>query len=74
MRVALSLHGASMPSFRVLLCLPHDVPPEAALDDLDVVAETLRWSVDDGVELGLEAVWLDGDRGPTLDSWLAALE
>ena len=74
MRVALSLHGAAAPELRVLLCLPHDVEPEAALGDLEVVSETLRWSVDEDMELTLEAVWLEGDHGPTMDAWLDALE
>jgi len=73
MRTALNLHSASTSDLRVLLCLPHDVQPEAALEDLDIISETLRWSVDEDMEVTLEAVWLDGDGSSTMDAWLAAL-
>jgi hypothetical protein len=73
MRVALSVYGAAVPELWVVLCLPFDVRPEAALADLDVVSETLRWSVDENVDLALQAVWLDGDHSPTMDEWLAEL-
>lgn len=73
MRLALSANATSSPRLRILLCLPQDVDPDSAEGDLDIISDTLRWAVDPGVEMEVEAVWLSGDQGPTLFSWLVKL-
>jgi len=74
MRVALNANESAAPSLQVLLCLPHDVELAAASSDLDIISETLRWAVDPGVEMEIEAVWLSGTHDATLAAWLATLK
>jgi hypothetical protein len=73
LRWVLAANAANCPVLRVLLCLPFDVSPGAAAKDLDIVAETLRWAVDPGVEMEIEAVWLFDAPESTLGSWLDKL-
>jgi len=73
LRLGLRTQAELCESLLVLVCLPEEVAPVSVAGDLDTILETLRWAVDPGLAVELQALWLSGLQSPTLGSWLANL-
>ncbi len=73
LRNVLSIHQTQMNELIILLCAPSDLAEENVANDLDVIVETLRWSLNPDQEFRIEAVWDKTEGENNLADWLSAL-
>lgn len=73
LRRVLTAHRGPPLALMILLCVPGSLSHAEAAEDLQSVAQTLRWGLDANQRVELQVVWLAGDGEPNLGSWLQEL-